>query len=132
MKKSNFLSSLLSLVRGISDSRGVVQDDQLPGIHQCGGGGALRQGRSLGQVLAAAPLVSGGPVGYRAATATSQGLSAVAPAAGSSATGIEDQAGSLNEGCLTSTTREPERITTNFVLDSPQLYPIQNLLRNSG
>lgn len=104
-------------VRGISNSRGVIQDDQLSGIYQCGGRGPVRQSRSLGELLTAASLVGGGFVGYRAAAAAGQGPSPFAQAARGPATGLEDQAGSLDEGCLTST-REPWRISTNIGLHS--------------
>lgn len=104
-------------VRGVPNSRGVVQNDQLSGIDQCGGGSTLCQDRSLDELLTAASLVGRGLMGYRAATAAGQGLSALAQATGRPATGLEDQAEGINEGRLT-TTGELWRISTNFGLDS--------------
>lgn len=77
----------------------------------------MRQSQSLGELLTVASLVGGGFVGYRAAAAAGQGLSPFVQAARGPATGLEDQAGSLDEGCLTST-REPWIISTNIGLDS--------------
>ena len=63
---------------GVCPLRPVLQDDELPGIHQCLGGRAVCQGGSVDEFQSAAALVGHRVAGDRATAQEGQGLSALA------------------------------------------------------
>ncbi len=71
----------LTSAGGVCPLRPGLQDDELSGVDQCLGGGAVRQGGSVDELPSAAALVGHRVAGDRAAAQQGKGLSALAPLA---------------------------------------------------